>query len=182
MSASEGVREPALTSRKFRTARGDATHLAACAALEAASFGAPWTMEMLREELGRASLLLVARELHALPIPGAESVAADDVVAYALLRVVPPDAEILRLAVNPRSRRQGAGAELVTAAIAELRRHGCERLWLEVRSDNDAALGLYRRLGFELVATRRRYYDDGTDARLLRLTWERAPTTPAGPG
>jgi ribosomal-protein-alanine N-acetyltransferase len=161
---------------RFLVARGDVSHVAACATLESVCFGAPWTAEALHEELGAATLLLIAREQRELSTAGVASSSADAVDAYALLRLTPPDAELLRLAVHPRSRRRGAAGELLTAALAELRRHGCERWWLEVRRDNGPALGLYRRFGFELVATRRRYYADGCDAQVLRLTCQEAPS------
>jgi ribosomal-protein-alanine N-acetyltransferase len=39
---------------------------------------------------------------------------------------------------------------------------------LEVRSDNDDARRLYERMGFQTIATRRRYYSDGSDALIMR--------------
>jgi ribosomal-protein-alanine N-acetyltransferase len=41
---------------------------------------------------------------------------------------------------------------------------------LEVRAGNEAAIGLYRRFGFEAIATRRGYYgDDDEDAVVMTL-------------
>jgi [ribosomal protein S18]-alanine N-acetyltransferase len=40
---------------------------------------------------------------------------------------------------------------------------------LEVRADNDAAIRLYERHGFERIAVRRRYYQPGdVDAHIMR--------------
>ena len=40
---------------------------------------------------------------------------------------------------------------------------------LEVRADNDAARRLYERAGYELLSTRRRYYQPGdVDALVMR--------------
>jgi ribosomal-protein-alanine N-acetyltransferase len=41
---------------------------------------------------------------------------------------------------------------------------------LEVRADNPRAQALYVRFGFEQIHVRRRYYRDGTDALIMRLT------------
>ncbi len=53
------------------------------------------------------------------------------------------------LGVAEGARRQGLGAGLVAAGVAELRSRGCERIHLSVRDDNTDARALYRSLGFE---------------------------------
>lgn len=52
------------------------------------------------------------------------------------------------LAVHEKARGRGVGTALLTAIEAEARRRGCCKVTLEVRSDNDVALGLYRKVGF----------------------------------
>jgi ribosomal protein S18 acetylase RimI-like enzyme len=55
------------------------------------------------------------------------------------------------LYVLPGSRRQGAAAALVSAVREAALAAGATRLSLVTESDNQAALGLYRRLGFRSV-------------------------------
>jgi len=45
---------------------------------------------------------------------------------------------------------------------------GAHRMLLEVRPDNEPAVALYRRLGFQPVATRRDYYGSGHHALVLQ--------------
>ena len=52
------------------------------------------------------------------------------------------------LFVSERYRRSGMGRALGEAAIERARELGCVRLELDVDADNDAALALYRSLGF----------------------------------
>jgi ribosomal-protein-alanine N-acetyltransferase len=73
------------------------------------------------------------------------------------------------LAVDARARRRGLGAELLAAALADARSAGLVRVHLELRASNAAALGLYRRFGFERVGRRPGYYAGIEDALLLRL-------------
>ena len=48
------------------------------------------------------------------------------------------------------------------------RRRHIEKVILEVREGNHAAIGLYAKLGFTTLATRPRYYDDtGEDALVM---------------
>ena len=68
------------------------------------------------------------------------------------------------LAVAPEKRRQGVGAALVAEGLRRLEGLGVRRCWLEVRPSNQAARGLYERLGFRPAGCRRAYYSDGEDA------------------
>src|SRR5262245_16644971 len=53
------------------------------------------------------------------------------------------------IAVSPAARGQGVGRQLLQAVEAEARALGCCKLTLEVRSDNERAMGLYRSVGFK---------------------------------
>ena len=52
------------------------------------------------------------------------------------------------LAVDPSHRGQGLGSRLVEAAIERLRSLGCQKVNLQVRSSNSAAIKFYESLGF----------------------------------
>jgi ribosomal-protein-alanine N-acetyltransferase len=90
------------------------------------------------------------------------------VVGYAGLGVSPPTADVQTLAVRAGHQGLGWGGRLLDALLAEADRRGCDEVLLEVRADNDAAVSLYSGRGFTTIATRRRYYADGTDALILR--------------
>ncbi|HTI67922.1 MAG TPA: GNAT family acetyltransferase [Caulobacteraceae bacterium] len=53
-------------------------------------------------------------------------------------------------AVSPRHRRKGVGAALVREAERRLRALGCGKLNLQVRATNDAVVGFYRALGYDV--------------------------------
>ncbi len=93
---------------------------------------------------------------------------ADGPVGYAHVRVITDEAELLNLAVLPARRRSGAGRALLARAEAEAHEAGADRIFLEVRHDNVAAVGLYLGTGWEQVGIRKRYYsEDGADAIVL---------------
>ena len=108
----------------------------------------------------------------------AESPAGTDdgsLLGYAGLLVPGPEADVQTLAVSSSARRQGLGGVLLDALIEQARQREATSLLLEVRADNEPALGLYRRRGFEQIAVRRRYYQpDDVDALVMRLR----PLTP----
>ncbi len=91
------------------------------------------------------------------------------IVGYAILRLGPDTADVLRVGVDSDHQRAGVASTLLAGLVARSVGAGCQRLLLEVASDNAAALGLYRRLGFTAVADRPRYYSDGGDAVVMQL-------------
>jgi [ribosomal protein S18]-alanine N-acetyltransferase len=78
-------------------------------------------------------------------------------VAFALIRAVGEDAELLLIGVANRAQRKGYGRLLLDRVITEARNLGVSNLFLEVRSGNPA-ISLYRATGFERVGLRRDYY------------------------
>lgn len=69
------------------------------------------------------------------------------------------DAEIESVAVLPTARGNGVGRHLVAHACKRAHLLNRERVLLEVRESNRAAIRLYRRQGFVKDGVRRSYYD-----------------------
>ncbi|SDM11406.1 [SSU ribosomal protein S18P]-alanine acetyltransferase [Franzmannia pantelleriensis] len=84
--------------------------------------------------------------------------ASEGLCGFAVLSRQPFDAELQAITVAPQVRRQGLAGRLVTALIDQAVGWGSERLLLEVRASNQAALALYRRSGFRDDGVRRGYY------------------------
>ncbi|OIQ95734.1 mycothiol acetyltransferase [mine drainage metagenome] len=77
---------------------------------------------------------------------------------YAVMMVVPDEAQLLNISVAPECRRAGYGTALLLHLVAQARAHGAKRLLLEVRPSNVAGLALYHRHGFLRIGLRRGYY------------------------
>jgi len=73
-------------------------------------------------------------------------------------------ARLYSIATHAEARGKGVGSALLEASEQLARRHGCKVLRLEVRTDNDAAIRLYERLGYDRIGRYARYYGDGADA------------------
>jgi [ribosomal protein S18]-alanine N-acetyltransferase len=109
------------------------------------TFGEAWTQPQC------ASLL---------PLPGVWLTLAkdgDEVVGFALARIVVREAELLLLAVRKRWQGKGIGDALLKRFISIAAQAGAEKLHLEVRSGN-SAISLYKRKGFEQAGHRKNYY------------------------
>jgi ribosomal-protein-alanine N-acetyltransferase len=88
---------------------------------------------------------------------------------FVLVREAGGEAEILTVAVQEKTARSGLGWRLMQAAIREASVRGAEAMFLEVDGVNTAAIGLYRKLGFEKVGERKSYYtaSDGSKSTAL---------------
>jgi [ribosomal protein S18]-alanine N-acetyltransferase len=89
------------------------------------------------------------------------------VVGHAVVSAAGDDAELQRIAVDPRYRRRGLAGELLTAVESRAAADGATRLLLEVREDNTTAAAFYESRGFVEVGRRRGYYRDGAAAVVL---------------
>ena len=98
----------------------------------------------------------------------------DVVVGAVWCQCVEGVAEVLDLRVLPSWRRQGYGRQLLEAALQALA--PVRRVDLEVRALNEAALGLYRDLGFRETGRRPQYYaaPGGREDAIL-MTWTPEP-------
>lgn len=137
--------------------------------------------ELLRLEAeGFSGDRLSRRSLkHLLQSPTALCLVVDDdggrLAGYALwlYRRNSIQARLYSVAVDGRSQGKGVGRQLLADGAALAVQRGCERMGLEVKTGNHAALQLYRKLGFEEVGRRCGYYEDGSDA--LRLVKRLSP-------
>jgi len=92
-------------------------------------------------------------------------------LGWAGVLVVGETAEVLTVGVVPAARRAGVGRALLHALLAEAAARGAREAFLEVRTDNAAAIALYHGEGFVRVGVRPGYYDAG---RVDALTMRRA--------
>jgi ribosomal-protein-alanine N-acetyltransferase len=136
------------------------TDAARCAELESQLFDGddPWPARAFLAELEAKHNHYVAAR------------ADDKLVGYGgiarLGRKKPYEYEIHTIGVDAVYQGQGIGRQLLTALL-EYANGGT--IFLEVRTDNDAAISLYESVGFVRVGTRRRYYRaSGADAYTMR--------------
>ncbi|KFI48696.1 ribosomal protein S18-alanine N-acetyltransferase [Bifidobacterium biavatii] len=168
------------------------TAVAAVRALEVELFGRhAWSEASIRQELdapARTYVFDVADAANDADATGGDADAAgnavandrvdetirpDDVRGFAGYWYDGDDAEIMDVGVGKAYQRQGIAAAMMTWLIGHARSQGARRVLLEVRVDNDPAIALYRRFGFENIGLRKRYYQpEGIDAHVMALDLE----------
>jgi ribosomal-protein-alanine N-acetyltransferase len=144
---------------------GDA---ARCAELEAQLFEGddPWPATAFRRELAAQHIHYVAAR------------ADDKLVGYAgiarLGRKPPYEYEIHTIGVDPAYQGQGVGRQMLDRMLEFA---GDDTVYLEVRTDNTAAIAMYQSAGFVNVGLRKRYYRvSGADAYTMQRPARGDPT------
>jgi ribosomal-protein-alanine N-acetyltransferase len=76
---------------------------------------------------------------------------------------VADELHVLSVATLPEYRRTGLARALLAQAIDFAKRQGAQRIQLEVRRSNRAAICLYRAFGFSAMGIREQYYADNLE-------------------
>ncbi len=127
--------------------------------IERASFVAPWSPGMFRQDL----TFPLARCLAARwPEEGGKRLAG-----YIICWFVADEVHITNIAVRKDRRNRGVAGRLVEEALQMARECGMQVCTLEVRRSNEAARGLYRKLGFTPRGVRPRYYSDNNEDAVI---------------
>ncbi|MGI5898796.1 MAG: ribosomal protein S18-alanine N-acetyltransferase [Christensenellales bacterium] len=124
--------------------------------IENASFYNPWSRKSVEKEtLNKAAVYIVVE-------------ADRRVRAYAGAWLVIDEAHITNIAVHPEFRGRGLGRAVTWELLLRCRDMGIAYAYLEVRVSNEAAIGLYKKLGFKILSVRKKYYEDnGEDAYVM---------------
>ena len=93
----------------------------------------------------------------------------DKPIAYLIGRIIAPEGEIYRIAVDENYRRRGVGFRLLSFALKTERGRGLEATFLEVRKKNLPARKLYLAYGFKEIGERKNYYKNPTDDAVIML-------------
>ena len=129
--------------------------------IEQAVFPQPWPFSALESYLGETGFLVAETDTDEEP----------RVAGYVIADTVPnhgtPLGHVKDLAVRSDTRREGVATALLRRALSLLASVGAASAKLEVRADNDGALRLYRRFGFEHRKTIPNYYSNGEDALVM---------------
>ena len=118
-----------------------------------------------------------------LTLPSADCVIAEEsgrIVGFTVSEENPPLAHIITLDVTEKHRRLGVGTALLQQLESNLAARGVRSILLETANDNEAAVAFWKRHGYRIEATLKRYYLGRIDAYEMRKILPGAPqATPA---
>lgn len=86
------------------------------------------------------------------------------IVGYGFMKSIYEDAELLRIAVSSSYRRLDIGYRMLDYLINEVKNNGAEKVFLDVRKSNEAAISLYEKMGFSRYEITENFYNNPVEA------------------
>ena len=93
----------------------------------------------------------------------------DQVLGYFVATHSPDSMDLLNICIHPEHQHQGLGTQLFDYLSQQLQALSLNTIFIEVRASNKSALLFYQKLGFNVIDSRKKYYSNGEDAKILRL-------------
>lgn len=90
-----------------------------------------------------------------------------EIMGYGCTCTVCENCDLENILVAEEYRKSGVGTAILNALLDDAAERGAEKVFLEVRVSNAAAMKLYLRCGFAGVHARTRYYSDGEDCLVM---------------
>ena len=113
-----------------------------------------WTKSILKDELlSPSSYYFVAK-------------AKKDILGFAGLKFLLDEAHITNIVVRKDKRNLKIGSTLLEALINKAKENST-LITLEVNEPNAPAIHLYKKYNFQIVGTRKKYYDNKFDAYIM---------------
>ena len=92
----------------------------------------------------------------------------NEIVGFASISIILDTAELNNIVIKKSKRGNGYSSLLLKDIIKIAKEKKCKKVNLEVASNNNVAVKLYKNFGFKQVGTRPKYYN-GIDALLFTL-------------
>lgn len=134
------LQEPLSSFRAMR-----ASDLEAVSRIELSAYPFPWTYGIFRDCMAAGHECWVLER-------------SSELIGYGVLSVAGGEAHVLNLCVAPAEQGRGFGRRILARLLDLARWHHADRVFLEVRPSNRAAVRLYDSVGFNEIGKRPNYY------------------------
>lgn len=123
--------------------------------IERLAFPDPWSGKSIRETLGQSQYLNLGIWKEGI------------LCGYLFFSYVLDEGEIVRIAINPSVRRQGAATMLFQRLMECCMERHISKIMLDVRADNSSAISFYQAMKFEVDGRRKNFYTNPTEDAIL---------------
>ena len=123
--------------------------------IEQVSFATPWSRNMFLKEISNPN---------AIPVVFVQD---GSIVGYICFWLVMDEAHLMNISIHPNRRGKGLGTAALRYLDKTCKKHGLNKIVLEVGRRNAPARSLYKKSGFQTVGFRKGYYSDVKDDALI---------------
>ena len=138
----------------------------AVAEIEKECFSLPWSPQSIKDSIEREDTLFLVCE-EALNEISKDIREQSVIVGYIGMYISFEEGDITNVAISQHYRKQGYGEALVKQAKALAKEKQLERILLEVRVSNAPAIALYKKMGFEELGLRKKFYEQPIEDALI---------------
>jgi len=122
--------------------------------IEKKCFSSPWSEKSFQDSISRKdTIFLVCEE--------------GSITGYIGMYISFDEASITNVAVSPEFRKRGYGEQLVAEAKLAAKEANAENIFLEVRVSNEPAISLYKKMGFEELGIRKKFYEHPVEDAII---------------
>ena len=122
--------------------------------IEKKCFSSPWSEKSFEDSISREdTIFLVCEE--------------GSITGYIGMYISFDEASITNVAVSPEFRKKGYGEQLVAEAKFAAKEANAENIFLEVRVSNEPAISLYKKMGFEELGIRKKFYEHPVEDAII---------------
>jgi len=91
------------------------------------------------------------------------------IVGFLIFLHIDTKLEVIKIATSKKFLRQGVGSGLIDFMIEYGKERGHEGIILEVNENNNSAINLYKKKGFNPIHVRKKYYHNTDDGIIMEL-------------
>ena len=125
--------------------------------IERLAYDSPWSQAKFTDSLNNPKTLAYLLTID------------EQVLGYFVATHSSDSADLLNICIHPEHQHQGLGTQLFDYLTQQLQTLNLNTIFIEVRASNESTLSFYQKLGFKVIDSRKKYYSNGEDAKILRL-------------
>ena len=127
-------------------------------AIETSEIIVPWSKEALLDLIRKQNIIFRVMLM------------GDEVIGYYSFQKIFDEGYINNIAIKREYQSQGFGTKLFEDLLERATKFEVKDLTLEVETDNEKAIKLYKKFGFQVEGTRKKFYKNTKDAFIM---WKR---------
>lgn len=141
--------------------------------IEKECFSLPWSERSFEDSVSRDDTIFLVCEENEDSLQGlveksqTQGARGAVIIGYIGMYLSFDEASVTNVAISPVFRKRGYGEQLVTEAKAAAKKVGAESVFLEVRASNKPAISLYKKLGFEELGVRKKFYEHPVEDAII---------------